>query len=132
MDHVGWTYVPQGLTSAQLNLSYCLATYLIEDDCFVDQFTEDKVADPQRMALAKKVGVFHDPEITAQGAKFRHSVRVDVELSDGTRMVRTVEAARGSEKRFARDDEIADKFDQLAARVLPDRQRAELRDAVLG
>ena len=26
MDHVGWKYVPQGLTSAQLNLPYCVAT----------------------------------------------------------------------------------------------------------
>ena len=132
MDHVGWTYVPQGLTSAQLNLSYCLATYLIEDDCFVEQFTEAKVADPRRMALAGKVEVFHDPEITAKGAKYRHTVRVEVELSDGTRLERTVEAARGSEMRFAGDDEIVDKFDKLATRALTARRRAELRDAVLG
>ena len=57
MDHVGWKYVPQGLTSAQLNLPYCVATWLLDGDCFVDQFTEDKVADPARMALAEKVEV---------------------------------------------------------------------------
>jgi hypothetical protein len=56
MEHVGWKYEPQGLTSAQLNLPYCVATWLIEGDCFVDQFTEDKVADPARMALAEKGG----------------------------------------------------------------------------
>ena len=54
MDHVGWKYVPQGLTSAQLNLPYCVATLLLEGDCFVDQFTEDKVADTERMRLAEK------------------------------------------------------------------------------
>ena len=78
MDHVGWKYVPQGLTSAQLNLPYCVATWLIEGDCFVDQFTEAKVADRERMALAEKVEVHHDQDITARGAKFRHMVRVEV------------------------------------------------------
>ena len=39
VDHVGWPYKPEGLTSAQLNLPYCVATLLIEGDCFVEQFT---------------------------------------------------------------------------------------------
>lgn len=132
MDHVGWKYVPQGLTSAQLNLPYCIATWLLDGDCFVDQFTEAKVADPARMALAEKVEVHHDKDITAKGAKFRHMVRVVVELKDGTRMERTVEAARGSEKKFASDADIVEKFEKLARKALPAAQVAKLRDAMLG
>jgi aconitate decarboxylase len=132
MEHVGWKYVPQGLTSAQLNLPYCIATWLIEGDCFVDQFTEDKVADPARMALAQKVEVREDRDITAKGAKFRHMVHVEVHLNDGTVMKRTVEAARGSEKKFASDADIVQKFEKLAAKALPKSQAAQLRDAMLG
>ncbi len=132
MDHVGWKYVPQGLTSAQLNLPYCIATWLIEGDCFVDQFTEDKVADRGRMALAEKVEVRHDAEITAKGAKFRHMVRVEVHLKDGTRMERTVEAARGSERKFASEADIVEKFEKLALKALPKAQVERLRDAMLG
>lgn len=132
MEHVGWKYVPQGLTSAQLNLPYCIATWLIEGDCFVDQFTEDKVADPARMALAQKVEVREDRDITAKGAKFRHMVHVEVHLNDGTVMKRTVEAARGSEKKFASDADIVQKFEKLAAKALPKSQVAQLRDAMLG
>lgn len=132
MDHVGWKYVPQGLTSAQLNLPYCVATWLIEGDCFVDQFTEGMVADPKRMALARKVEVHHDADITARGAKFRHMVRVEIHLKDGTTMERTVEAARGSEHRFASEAEIVDKFEKLAGKALPTRQVGELGDAMLG
>jgi 2-methylcitrate dehydratase PrpD len=131
MDHVGWKYVPQGLTSAQLNLPYCIATWLIEGDCFVDQFTEAKVADPARMALAEKVEVHHDREITAKGAKFRHMVHVEAHLDDGTVMKRTVEAARGSEKKFATENEIVEKFEKLAVKALPQSQVAQLRDAML-
>ncbi|HSB49374.1 MAG TPA: MmgE/PrpD family protein [Burkholderiales bacterium] len=132
VNHVGWKYVPQGLTSAQLNLPYCVATWLLEGDCFVDQFTEDKVADPARMKLAGTVEVVHDPDITALGAKFRHKVHVDVHLNDGTVMKRMVEAARGSEKKFASDAEIVEKYEKLARKALPRARVERLRDAVLG
>lgn len=131
MDHVGWKYVPQGLTSAQLNLPYCVATWLLEGDCFVDQFTEDKVADAARMELAEVVQVHHDHDITAKGAKFRHMVRVVVELKDGTNMERTIEAARGSEKKFASDADIVEKYTKLAKKALPAAQIDQLRDAML-
>jgi 2-methylcitrate dehydratase PrpD len=132
MEHVGWKYVPQGLTSAQLNLPYCVATWLLDGDCFVDQFTEAKVADPARMALAEKVEVRHDKDITAKGAKFRHMVHAEVHLNDGTVMKRTVEAARGSEKHFATDAEIIEKFEKLAVKALPKAQVGKLRDAMMG
>lgn len=132
MDHVGWKYQPQGLTSAQLNLPFCVATYLLEGDVFVDQFPESCVADPARMALAEKVEVHHDPEITARGSTYRHMVRVEVHLKDGKRMTRTVEAPRGSEHKFASEADVVAKFEKLARHVFPARQIEELRDAVLG
>ncbi|MBS1218064.1 MAG: mmgE/PrpD family protein [Proteobacteria bacterium] len=132
VHHVGWPYEPQGLTSAQLNMPYCIAAWLIENDCFVDQFTEAMVADPQRIALSKKVEVIHDPAITALGAKLRHKVHVELHLNDGTVMKRTVEAARGSEKHFASDAEIIEKFEKLASKALPKARVAELCDAVMG
>ena len=132
MEHVGWKYVPQGLTSAQLNLPYCVATWLLDGDCFVDQFTEDKVADPARMALAEKVEVHEDKAITAKGAKFRHMVHAEAHLNDGTVMKRTVEAGRGSEQKFAADSDIVEKFEKLAGKALPKVQVGKLRDAMLG
>lgn len=132
MDHVGWKYVPQGLTSAQLNLPYCIGTYLLEGDCSADQFTEDKVADPQRMAYGELVEVHHDEEITKKGPKFRHMVRVELHLKDGTRLDRTVESARGSEYKFASESDIVEKFEKLASKALPKAQVEQLRDAMLG
>src|SRR6266567_2657926 len=52
-DHVGWPYRPEGLTSAQLNLSYCVATLLLEGDVFIDQFTPDVVDNKERIALSR-------------------------------------------------------------------------------
>jgi 2-methylcitrate dehydratase PrpD len=132
VDHVGWKYAPEGLTSAQLNLPFCVATLLLEGDCFVDQFDESVVANPQRMALAERIEVRPDAEITRKGAKSRHMVRVELQLRDGTRMERTVEFPRGSERNFASEGQIVEKFNKLAVHALPSERAAALRDAMLG
>jgi 2-methylcitrate dehydratase PrpD len=131
-DHVGWKYEPRSLTAAQLNLPFCAATLLLEGDCSVDQFTEGAVADPARIALANRVEVIAEPQITAKGASFRHLVRVTVRLRGGERLECTKEAPRGSERDFASAAEITHKYEQLARHALPEGRVAELRDAVLG
>jgi len=130
VEHVGWTYVPQGFTAAQLNLSYCVATLLLDGEVFVDQFTEAKLTDPARLALAAKVSVLHDPAITARGPKFRQMVRVQILLKDGTQLERTREVSRAKES-FAADEMVVKKFEMLAAHVLPPAQLRELADTVL-
>jgi aconitate decarboxylase len=132
VSHVGWKYRPVGLTSAQMNLPFCAATLLLEGDVFVEQFTESAVADPARMALAERVEVVEDPSITARGREARYEVRVEIMLKDGTRLEESVVAARGSDKKFATEGEVVEKFEKLASRVLPPRQVTQLRDAVLG
>jgi len=131
VEHTGWTYKPEGMTSAQLNLPYCVATLLLEGDVFVDQFRDDMVADPARMALASKVQVVEDPKITALGSKFRHKVSVTVHLKDGAVLEETVEAPRGSEKNFARAEDIQAKFVKLTRRVLPQAQSERVMGLVL-
>ncbi len=76
--------------------------------------------------------VHRDDAITRLGAKYRHKVRVEVFLNDGTRMERTVESARGSEYKFASEADIVDKFEKLALKALPQSQVEQLRDAMLG
>jgi 2-methylcitrate dehydratase PrpD len=114
VDHVGWAYKPEGLTSAQLNLPYCVATFLIEGDAFVEEFTEDKLADAARIALSRRIEVVEDPQITALGSRYRHKVRVEVRLKSGEGLAETVEAPRGSESKFAADQDVIDKFRKLA------------------
>jgi aconitate decarboxylase len=131
VDHVGWPYRPAGLTAAQLNLPFCVATLLLEGDVFVDQFSDAVVADPRRIELAEKVIVRHDPAITARGAAFRHMVRVELRLRDGTILTETVEAPRGSESSFASEAEVIAKFEKLARRVMPDAKAERIVELVL-
>ena len=131
LEHAGWPYKPQGMTAAQLNLSYCIATLLLEGDVFVDQFSEAMLADPARLALAAKVEVQEDPAITARGAKFRHMVSVAVHLTDGRILQDTVEAPRGSERNFPSAAGVVAKFTKLAGRVMPSAQVQRIAAMVL-
>ena len=131
LDHAGWPYKPDGLTAAQLNLAFCVATLLIEGDVFVDEFTPDCVDDPARIALARKVEVVHDPAITALGAAHRHKVRVEVHLRDGSVERETREAPRGAEQSFAGTDDIVAKFRKLARGVMAPKQQDALIEAVM-
>jgi len=131
VDHVGWPYEPHGLTSAQLNLPYCVATFLLEGNAFVDQFSEDKVADPLRIRLSRRVMVREDPSITASGPQARHRVRVEVFLRDGARLEQTVEAPRGSESHFASESEVIGKFRLLAGHRLAPAQVDRIVEQVM-
>ena len=124
VDHVGWPYQPQGLTSAQLNLPYCVATLLLEGDVFVDQFSEAMVTDPARIALSRLVTTREDPDITARGARYRHMVRVEVKLKDGTVLEEVRAAPRGSEDDFAGAEQVIAKFRKLTERRIG-RARAD-------
>jgi len=132
VDHVGWPYKPDGLTAAQLNLPFCVATLLIEGDVFVDEFTPECVNDPARIELSRKVRVVHDPAITALGAGQRHQVRVEIHFRDGAVETETREAPRGSEQSFASANDIVGKFRKLTRGVMAEKQQAALVEAVMG
>jgi 2-methylcitrate dehydratase PrpD len=132
VEHVGWPYEPQGLTSAQLNLPFCVATLLLEGDVFVGQFSDEAVNNERRIALSRKVRVVHDPAITARGSNYRHMVRVDVKLKNGARLEETVEAPRGSERSFASEGDIVGKFMKLATHMVAREKADAVVNSVLG
>lgn len=131
VDHVGWPYVPQGLTSAQLNLPYCVAVLLLEGDVFVDQFSEELVADRRRIEVSRLVEVVEDPSITARGKTYRHMVKVEVFLRDGTHLDETRESPEGSEHSFASAETVVNKFRKLASRRIGTGAAERLADALL-
>ena len=61
--------------------------------------------------------VHADPAITARGAKFRHSVRVQVHLKDGRRLERSADTPRGGDANFAPAADIADAAELAALMV---------------
>ncbi|TAK09664.1 MmgE/PrpD family protein, partial [bacterium] len=81
--HVGWPYEPNSMTTAQMNLLYCVAVLLHDRDFFVDQVTEQSIRSPDVLRTTKKIEVLEDPELEALGDEGRHGVVLEVKLKDG-------------------------------------------------
>jgi len=130
-EHVGWEYVPDSITTAQMNLAYCASVALLDGEVFVDQFRTERLRDPAILELARRVEVIASPAIDAMGPSYRHRVEVEVELRGGTRHAITVDHALGSDARPLDRAAVLDKYRRLAGTVLGAGQVAALEEIVL-
>jgi len=65
--HVGWPYKPNSMTTAQMNLPFCVAVLLHDRDFFVDQITEKSIHSDAVLNTANKIEVVEDPEFESLG-----------------------------------------------------------------
>jgi 2-methylcitrate dehydratase PrpD len=128
--HVGWAYVPDTVTTAQMNLPFAVASAFVRGSVTPDAFGDDALRDPAVLDIAGKIEVTADPEIDSRGRAFRHEIRMTVELADGRTLTRHVEHATGSDRFPLTDGDLVAKFDSLADAVLPSDRVAALRQAV--
>lgn len=119
VSHGDWLYEPTGLTSAQMNLGFCVATMLVEGEVFVDQMTEANIARPDLVALARRVKAVRDPAREQMGRDHARGARVEVKLKDGRTLSRTVDFFVGSHHRPLTDAQVVAKFRKLALKTLP-------------
>jgi len=113
---VGFPWTPTTVTSAQLNLAYCCAVFLLENDVSVGQFAEEKLADPRVLELAAKVRAVHDPALEG-GPGLGRRARVEVRLKDGTTLSAVGTVRGGAENPVTRAD-VEAKFRKLTHGVL--------------
>jgi 2-methylcitrate dehydratase PrpD len=59
----GFDYVPSTPLVAQMNLRYIIARTLLDGEAQAPQFTGDKLADPQALALARHIELVEDPAL---------------------------------------------------------------------
>jgi aconitate decarboxylase len=129
--HVGWPYQPNSMTTAQMNLPFCVAALLHDRDFFVDQVTEKSIRRPDILATTKKIEVVEDSQFDALGDEGRHGVALEVQLAGGKAYSETVLHAKGSDQHPLSQEEVLKKFRLLASRVLSDSRVARLEETLL-
>jgi aconitate decarboxylase len=129
--HVGWPYEPNSMTTAQMNLPFCVAVLLHDRDFFVDQVTEKSIRSEAVLKTTDKIEVLEDPEFEALGDEGRHAVALEVQLQDGRSYSEKVLHAKGSDKHPMTRDEVLQKFRLLASRVLSRSRVEQLEDTLL-
>jgi 2-methylcitrate dehydratase PrpD len=129
--HVGWPYRPRSMTTAQMNLPFCVAALLHGGDFFVDQVTEKSIRRGDILATTQKIEVMEDPQFELLGDEGRHGVDLEVQLLDGTSHRERVLHAKGSDHYPMTRGEVLQKFRLLASRVLSPARVERLEDTLL-
>jgi aconitate decarboxylase len=128
--HVGWDYKPEGITSAQMNLPYCLAVMALEGDAFVDQFTDSKISNSGILEFIKLIEVVPDPELDRLGPDYRHAVECEVETKGGKLYKKRVEFAKGGPTHPLTSQEIESKFRRLAGKIVSAKKVQEIYQTI--
>jgi 2-methylcitrate dehydratase PrpD len=123
---VVWTYdpairlserQPKSGYAAKHSIPYNLAVRVVHGTNGLDAYTAERVRDPEVRGLAERVTVREDPAMTSMLPDVRPA-RVDVRLKTGVTQTETVKRPRGGFDNPLTEDELSDKFRQLAGLAL--------------
>ncbi len=121
---------PRNTLGAKFSLRYAVAAAAVFRHAQHEAFTAEALANPAVQRLAEATQLREDPELAARIPLVRPA-RVTMELVDGRTLSAMTENPRGHFENPFTDDELARKFDSLAARYLSDEGVERVRSQVL-
>jgi 2-methylcitrate dehydratase len=124
-------YDPQSKETADHSLPYVIAAAIVDRQVTPVQFEQERIMDPTIRAQLNKVEVVADPEVEKLFPKLQRVI-VAIETADGRRVETQLDYPKGDPRNPLTDEEVEAKFDALAAPVLSDERRQQLKDAVWG
>jgi 2-methylcitrate dehydratase PrpD len=130
VSHGHWSYVPTGLTSAQMNMGFGMAMQLIEGQVFVDQMVDANIARPDLIELANRVKAVPDPAREQMPHKYHRGASIDVALKNGQTMQKTIDFFVGSHHRPMTRAQVLAKFRDLTSRSLSAGEMARIESIV--
>jgi 2-methylcitrate dehydratase len=116
---------PSTRETADHSLPFCVAVALQDGEVGLDQFSEERIADPALLELVSRVEVRPDAALSNRYPVSTPS-RVTVTTRSGENVSREVEFPRGHFGNPMTDDEVEKKFRRLSEREMPPRRQAEV------
>lgn len=123
------TNVNSNLLDCQFSTSYTVATALSERRVGLEQFTPEKIKDPDLQDLASRVSIEADPEMEAMRPANRACI-VEVTLKDGKKISGRVDYPLGDPRKPFSDADLMKKFQGLAAHALSPEKASKLSSLV--
>lgn len=120
---------PQTRETADHSMPYCVSAALMDGDITLDTFTQQRIHDPQLVALIQKVTVARSDEMNA-GYPDGIPNRITVRTVDGQTFQKQVTYPLGHYKNAMSDADVEHKFRTLAHRVMPEAQASRILDAL--
>ena len=108
---------PSGEYQAKFSLQYVVAHALVYGSVRMAAFTPARMSDPAVRALLGRITVTDDAELSALYPSQR-AARIDIELLSGERFTHLQPTRKGDPEMPLSDQELEDKFHELAAPVI--------------
>ena len=128
--HCAWNYKNHNITSAQMNIYYGLALIALEGELFVNQFSKDKISNPEILNFMKKITAEVDPKIESLGHEFRHMASIELTTNDNKKFNHTEKYRKGSPENPLTKDQIISKFKSLASYSFDETQVIKIREKI--
>ena len=126
--HCAWNYKNHNITSAQMNIYYGLALIALEGELFVNQFSKDKISNPEILNFMKKITAEVDPKIESLGHEFRHMASIELTTNDNKKFNHTEKYRKGSPENPLTKDQIISKFKSLASYSYDETQINKIKE----
>ena len=120
---------PEGEYQAKFSLQYVIAHALVHGSVRLVAFAPERLLDPNVRAVLAKVEVTADP-ILSKGYPNQRAAQIEVELNDGKIHQHFQPFRKGDPEMPLTDDEVNDKFIELAMPVIGDPGARELLAAL--
>jgi 2-methylcitrate dehydratase PrpD len=116
---------PEGEYQAKFSIQYTVAHALVHGSVRLNAFLPERMADKDVRELMKKFEVIADPELS-MGYPNQRAAQVEIEMNDGRKYSHFQPYRKGDPEMPLTDDELNDKFMELATPVLGDAGAAAL------
>ena len=110
---------PQGEYQAKFSLQYVVAHALVHGSVRLNAFLPERLADREVRALMQKIECVADAELS-KGYPTQRAAQVEIEMSDGRRYSHFQPTRKGDPEMPLTDEELNDKFIELAVPVIGD------------
>jgi len=128
--HCAWSYVPAGVTAAQMNMLYTAAVMILDRAVGPAQFVEARLADPRILDTIGLLQVESDEAYDRGGDASRHCARVEIVAQDGRAFRREVLDRPGSPGNPMTDEALRKKFAAASSIVLPSGRAREIEQFI--
>lgn len=119
---------PNTQSQAQFSMAFALACTLLHGAVEFEHFSAEHLRSENLMRLMSRVRLTAEPSLVGREDQllYPEAARVLIQLSDGSRLERTVLAAKGMPSNPASTEELASKFRRCATRAVPEDQAQAL------
>ncbi|MBS1218611.1 MAG: hypothetical protein H6R21_1744, partial [Proteobacteria bacterium] len=116
---------PEGEYQAKFSIQYTVAHALVHGSVRLNAFLPERLNDADVRATIKKIEPVADPELS-KGYPGQRAAQVEIELNDGRKFAHFQPYRKGDPELPLTDEELNDKFAELAAPVLGNAAAAAL------